>query len=153
LGFWKISNMNKYKIIAGAKVSFNEKNGWNVILSLLFLVPVGLDDPLSCNVIIWIIIKLDKIKGSKKWSEKNRFKVAFLTENPPQIHWTISIPRNGIADSRLVITVAPQKDIWPHGKTYPINAVAIKIKIIDVPDNQVSFFLKEENRSPRLMWQ
>jgi hypothetical protein len=26
-----------------------------------------------------------------------------------------------------VITVAPQNDICPHGKTYPINAVAIGV--------------------------
>jgi len=31
----------------------------------------------------------------------------------------------GIAENRLVITVAPQNLICPHGRTYPINAVAI----------------------------
>jgi hypothetical protein len=31
----------------------------------------------------------------------------------------------GIAENRLVITVAPQNLIWPHGRTYPVNAVAI----------------------------
>jgi hypothetical protein len=31
----------------------------------------------------------------------------------------------GIAENRLVITVAPQKLICPHGSTYPINAVAM----------------------------
>jgi hypothetical protein len=31
----------------------------------------------------------------------------------------------GIAEKRLVITVAPQKDICPHGRTYPRNAAAI----------------------------
>jgi hypothetical protein len=40
-------------------------------------------------------------------------------------HWTNIVPMYGIADSRLVITVAPQKDIRPHGRTYPKNAVAI----------------------------
>jgi len=30
-----------------------------------------------------------------------------------------------MADNRFVITVAPQKDICPHGNTYPINAVII----------------------------
>ena len=45
-------------------------------------------------------------------------------------------PINGIAVNKLVITVAPQKLIWPHGKTYPINAVAIdKIKI-KIPEFQ-----------------
>jgi len=56
-----------------------------------------------------------------------------------------------MAESKLVITVAPQKDICPHGSTYPINAVAIKIKIIDVPEIHVSFFLKDENINPRLI--
>jgi hypothetical protein len=49
------------------------------------------------------------------------------------------------------MTVAPQKDICPHGRTYPIKAVPIKIKMIIVPDTQVSFFLKEEKRRPRLI--
>jgi hypothetical protein len=36
-----------------------------------------------------------------------------------------------MAENRFVITVAPQNLICPHGKTYPINAVAIvKIKRI-----------------------
>jgi hypothetical protein len=34
-------------------------------------------------------------------------------------------PKYGIAESKLVITVAPQNDICPHGKTYPIKAVPI----------------------------
>lgn len=48
---------------------------------------------------------------------KNRVRVALSTEKPPQIHSTRSVPIYGIADSRLVITVAPQKDICPHGRT------------------------------------
>ena len=36
-----------------------------------------------------------------------------------------------MALNRLVITVAPQNDICPQGKTYPKNAVAInKNKIV-----------------------
>lgn len=38
-----------------------------------------------------------------------------------------------MADSKLVITVAPQKDICPQGNTYPIKAVAIKINKIKIP--------------------
>jgi len=38
------------------------------------------------------------------------------------------VPKKGIADKRLVITVAAQYDICPQGKTYPKNAVPIKIK-------------------------
>lgn len=52
-----------------------------------------------------------------KWKAKNRVRVALSTENPPQIHSTRLVPIYGIADSKLVITVAPQKDICPHGKT------------------------------------
>jgi hypothetical protein len=51
--------------------------------------------------------------------------VALSTANPPHSHCTISVPINGIAETRFVITVAPQKDICPQGKTYPINAVPI----------------------------
>ena len=36
-----------------------------------------------------------------------------------------------MADNKFVITVAPQNDIWPQGRTYPIKAVPItKNKII-----------------------
>jgi len=45
--------------------------------------------------------------------QKNLFKVALFTENPPQINSTISCPTHGIALIRLVITVAPHKDICP----------------------------------------
>lgn len=48
---------------------------------------------------------------------KNRVSVALSTENPPQIHSTRAVPMYGTAESRLVITVAPQKDICPHGRT------------------------------------
>lgn len=43
--------------------------------------------------------------------------MALSTENPPQIHSTSVGPTYGMADNRLVITVAPQNDIWPHGST------------------------------------
>jgi len=33
----------------------------------------------------------------------------------------------------LVITVAPQKAIWPQGRTYPKKAVAIDSMKIDTP--------------------
>jgi hypothetical protein len=39
----------------------------------------------------------------------------------------------GTGDIRFVITVAPQKDICPHGSTYPIKAVAIVMNKIDPP--------------------
>lgn len=56
-------------------------------------------------------------KGKIKWNEKNRVSVALSTEKPPQIHCTNMLPIYGIADRRFVITVAPQKDICPHGRT------------------------------------
>jgi len=42
-----------------------------------------------------------------------------------------------MAEKRFVITVAPQKDICPHGRTYPRNAVAITKKRIITPTDQV----------------
>jgi len=50
------------------------------------------------------------------------------------------VPRYGIAVSRLVITVAAQNDIWPHGNTYPKKAVAISMISNVVPESQVSLF-------------
>jgi hypothetical protein len=48
-----------------------------------------------------------------------------------------------MAENRLVITVAPQNLICPHGRTYPINAVAIvRIKRI-TPIFHVSASLKD----------
>ena len=41
----------------------------------------------------------------------------------------------GIALNKLVITVAPQKDICPQGKTYPKKAVAIVANKIVQPIN------------------
>lgn len=57
------------------------------------------------------------MNGRIKWNAKKRVRVALSTEKPPQIHSTRLVPIYGIAESRLVITVAPQKDIWPHGST------------------------------------
>jgi len=57
------------------------------------------------------------INGRTKWNAKNRVRVALSTEKPPQIHSTRVVPMYGMADKRLVITVAPQNDIWPQGRT------------------------------------
>ena len=51
---------------------------------------------------------------------------------------TISCPIHGIALIRLVITVAPHKDIWPYGNTYPKKAVAIIAISITVPIAQTN---------------
>lgn len=99
------------------KISLIEKKGWNIILSAFLLTPVGEFDPFIWREAKWIIINADKMKGSKKWMAKNRFNVAWPTENPPHSHWTIKFPIKGIAETKLVITVAPQNDICPHGST------------------------------------
>jgi hypothetical protein len=77
------------------------------------------------------MLSANKTNGKKKCKLKNLFKVASLTEKPPHNHKTISLPTKGIAENKLVITVAAQKLICPHGKTYPKKAVIIiNIKII-----------------------
>lgn len=113
------------------------------ILLRFLLEPIGFIDP-----VIWrkykCINTIIKIKNGKiKWREKNRFNVALLIENPPQIHWTMSVPKNGMVEIRLVITVAPQKDICPHGRTYPRKAVAIDRIKIDTPIIHVLWSLNE----------
>jgi len=65
--------------------------------------------------------------GNRKCREKNRLRVGWETEGPPQIQITVSFPIKGMAEITPVITVAPQKDICPQGKTYPKKAVAIVI--------------------------
>lgn len=77
------------------------------------------------------------MNGSTKWNVKNRVRVALSTANPPQIHCTNIVPRYGMADRRLVITVAAQNDICPQIRTYPMNAVAITRKRINTPTDQV----------------
>ena len=94
-------------------------------------------DPVKWRKIKWITVKAKTTNGKIKWKEKKRFKVALSTANPPQSHWTIVVPKYGIADKRLVITVAPQNDIWPHGRTYPIKAVPITKKNKITPIIQV----------------
>ena len=88
-------------------------------------IPVGLLDPASWRKSRWTMASAAIINGRIKWKAKNRVRVALSTENPPQIHSTRLVPMYGIAERRLVMTVAPQNDICPHGRTYPINAVAI----------------------------
>ncbi|KAL4126013.1 hypothetical protein QTP88_010245 [Uroleucon formosanum] len=73
----------------------------------------------------------------------NASNAAFLIENPPQIQITIEFPEYGIADNKFVITVAPQKDICPHGNTYPTKAVIIVNKSNKTPIIHVFLKLKE----------
>ena len=58
-------------------------NYWNLILKDLMIL-------LSVNK--WRITINRIINGKMKCKEKNRFKVALLIENPPQIHNTIVSP-------------------------------------------------------------
>lgn len=55
--------------------------------------------------------------GRRKCRAKNRLRVALSTAKPPHNHSTSGEPIYGIAENKLVITVAPQKLIWPQGKT------------------------------------
>ena len=104
-------------MITNPKRSFEVKNGWNWILSLFIEIFRGFDDPVVWRVIMWIRAIAAIKNGNRKWSEKNRVKVGPLTENPPHNHFTIISPQIGMADSKLVITVAAQKDICPQGRT------------------------------------
>jgi len=65
------------------------------------------------------------------------------TANAPHTHSTRLIPIYGIAERRLVMTVAPQKLIWPQGNTYPTNAVPINTKYISTPVFHVSCILND----------
>ena len=78
------------------------------ILLLKLLIFNGLDEVLKCKKIICIIININKIKGVKKWKEKNRMRVISLTENDPQIHLTNNAPNHGKQLTKLIITVAAQ---------------------------------------------
>jgi hypothetical protein len=49
----------------------------------------------------------------------------------------LRVPIYGIADRRFVITVAPQNDICPHGRTYPRKAVAMVVNRIRTPIDHV----------------
>jgi hypothetical protein len=82
--------------------------------------------------------------GTIKCREKNRFKVGWETEKFPHIHSTRFFPTRGIAEKMLVITVAPQNDICPHGRTYPRKAVAIVSTIRISPDAHTIGFLVGE---------
>ena len=68
-------------------------------------------------------------------------RVALSTANPPHNQYTISVPKNGIAENKLVITVAPQNDICPQGRTYPKKAVAITRSRIVTPISHTSIKL------------
>lgn len=80
-------------------------------------IPEGLLDPVSWRNRRCTIASAAIMNGRMKWNAKNRVKVALSTEKPPQIHSTKLVPMYGMAERRLVITVAPQNDICPQGNT------------------------------------
>jgi len=67
------------------RMSFHVKYGWNMILSIFIVKPIGFKDPVSCKNNMWIIINNSNKNGNKKCKEKKRVKVALSTENPPHI--------------------------------------------------------------------
>lgn len=80
-------------------------------------IPVGLFDPVFCRKSRWTVTMAEMMKGSRKCRAKNQVSGALSTENTPQTHSTRFVPMYGIAESGFVITVTPQKDLWPHGST------------------------------------
>jgi len=124
----------------------------NFILSMFSLVPVGFDDPVLCSIMRWTITIIIITIGVITCSEKNRVSVGWETEKFPHSHSTMVFPTAGITDTRFVITVAPQNDICPHGKTYPRNAVAIRRIRSVIPLIHVCFFVDgDENIMFRAM--
>ena len=124
-------------VTVNPKISFTVKNGWNGILSVFLFNPSGLFDPVWCRNNKWINTIAAIANGIRKCNAKNRVSVALSTANPPHTHWIISFPTYGIADRRFVITVAPQNDICPHGRTYLIKAVAMVRNRIATPTDHV----------------
>lgn len=116
---------------------------WNGIRSESESIPRGLFDPVWCRKAMWTPIAARRINGRIKWKAKNRFSVGLSTAKPPQIHSTSILPIYGIAPNRLVITDAPQNLICPHGRTYPMKAVAMVRKYKITPMFHVSCRLNE----------
>jgi len=132
-GLFEIIAINNNVVQHSGFRSFTVNRGWNFIFSISGDNPEGFEDPLSCSAIRCTIATAATISGTRKCSEKNRFKVGWETEKFPHSHSTSSFPRIGIAENRLVITVAPQKDICPHGSTYPRKAAAIVRRSRTIP--------------------
>ena len=78
----------------------------------------------SCNRIKCITIIPITNNGTKKCSENIRLKVALQIVNPAQTFIKIISPL-GSTLNKLVMTVAPHRDIFPQGRTYPKNAAPI----------------------------
>jgi phage terminase large subunit-like protein len=92
------------------------------------------------------------MSGGRWCIQENLVNVALFIENPPHTQYTESSPTTGTTVMELVVTVAAQKLIWPHGETYPRNAVPIGNKYIVTPVNHTPvlgywYELKYEPRS------
>lgn len=72
------------------RMSFSENIGLNFIFSKDVWEFDGFDDPFSCSNVRCIITIMMITIGRMKCSEKNRFRVGWFTEGPPQIHVTRS---------------------------------------------------------------
>jgi len=81
--------------------------------------------PLECNPVKCKTIKIRSKKGRRKCREKKVFIVSVLTVKLPHTHLTTVSPTTGSTVTKLVITLAPQNDICPHGSTYPKNEIPI----------------------------
>jgi len=150
--FGLFDDSNIIKIISKIMgiVSFVENKGLNFTLSNIVEEFEGLDEPFSCSRIKCTNTRAAITIGKIKCNEKNRFSVGWETDGPPQIHVVRSFPTIGIADSTPVITVAPQNDICPHGKTYPKKAVAIIARSKMIPEiHTLGLFPGEEKYIPR----
>jgi len=117
-----------------------------MIFEILVLIPNGFVDPFLWSIIKCRITNTSKNIGSKKWNVKKRDKVGKSTENPPQIHCTITKPKIGILEIKFVITVAPQKDICPQGRTYPKKEIPIIASNKTTPILQVKFWKKQKKK-------
>ena len=78
--------------------------------------------------------------------------MAELTEKPLQTQKTNFVLKTGTAEIKLVITVAPHRDIWPQGKTYPKKATPIKRRRIVTPLNHAFSIRKGWLYNPRDIW-
>lgn len=98
-------------------LSFTENIGWNFILSMFVALWVGLEDPFWWSKIKCIRDITEINIGNMKCNEKNRLRVGWEMAGPPHSQMAKSLPKIGIAVNTPVITVAPQNDIWPQGRT------------------------------------
>jgi hypothetical protein len=91
------------------------------------LTPTLEEETYSCKSIKCTKMTAITRRGSRKCNMKKRLKQAVPNEKPPQIMMTNSLPY-GKTPAKEVMTVAPQNDICPQGKTY-LRKDALMVKI------------------------